>query len=338
MRWKRVGWWVLAGLVAMLALGGCDFLHGPQSVLEPAGPVAQAQLSLIESSFWIMVEIFLVVAAVLVVALVRFRARPGQTELPPQVHGDNRLEFLWTIVPALLLALLAVGTVKQTFAETASPLTKNALQITVTGHQFWWAFTYPGQNIVTANELHIPIDTKVVLGLTSADVLHAFWVPRLGGKTDLVPGKMNYIWVEATQPGIYHGQCAEFCGTGHADMRLIVDAQTPAQFNAWVATMQHPVSTPTTPLALEGEQLFGTVGCSVCHTISGTKFGGVVGPNLTDLTGRMMIAGNILPNTPANLARWLHDPQAVKPGALMPNLHLKPAQITALVAFLESLK
>jgi cytochrome c oxidase subunit 2 len=337
-RGKRVALWIPAGLVGAMALSGCGFLQGPQSILDPAGPVAQAQLGLVESSFWIMVEIFLVVAAVLVVALIRFRARPGQTELPPQVHGDNRLEFLWTIVPALLLALLAVGTVKQSFADTASPLTKNALQVQVIGHQFWWAFQYPQQGIVTANELHIPIDTKVVLALSSADVMHAFWVPRLGGKTDLVPGKVNYMWFEATQPGIYHGQCAEFCGTGHADMRIIVDAQTPAQFNAWVATMQHPQSTPTTPLAAEGEKLFGTVGCSTCHTIGGTPFVGQVGPNLTDLTGRLMIAGNILPNTPANLALWLHDPQAVKPGALMPNLNLKPAEIRALVAFLESLK
>jgi cytochrome c oxidase subunit 2 len=323
----------------MLALSGCGFLQGRQSVLDPAGPVAQGQLGLIESSFWIMIEIFIVVSAVLVVALIRFRARPDQKELPPQVHGDNRLEFLWTIVPALLLALLAVGTVKQSFADTGSPLTPHTLQVTVTGHQFWWAFTYPSLGLVTANELHVPVGEKVVLGLTSADVLHSFWVPRLAGKTDLVPGKINYIWFEASKPGLYYGQCAEFCGTGHADMRLIVDAQTPAKFNQWVATMAHPDSTPTTPLAKEGEKLFGTVGCSTCHTVGGTSFVGTVGPNLTDLTGRLMIAGNTFPNTPQNLYKWVHDAPAMKPGALMYNFsYLKPGQVKALVAFLESLK
>jgi cytochrome c oxidase subunit 2 len=286
------------------------------------------------------VEIFIVVAAVLVIALIRFRERPGQDNtLPPQVEGDNRLELLWTIVPAVLLAILAVGTVEESFAFSATPTTKNALLIDVTGHQFWWSYTYPTyNNLTTANELHIPIDTKIVLALTSDDVMHAFWVPRLAGKTDLVPGRTNYMWFEAWQPGIYRGQCAELCGYGHADMRIIVDAQTPQQFAAWVQTMEHPVSVPTSGLALEGYKLFGEVGCSSCHTIDGTSYAGLVGPNLTDLTGRLMIAGNLLPNTPANLARWLHDPPAVKAGALMPNLHLKPAEIRALVAYLRSLK
>ena len=308
--------------------------------MDPAGPVARGQLGLIESSFWIMVEIFIVVSAVLVVALIRFRARSDQKDLPPQVHGDNRLEFLWTIVPALLLALLAVGTVKESFADTGSPVVKHALLVNVTGHQFWWAFQYPSlDNLVTANELHVPVGEKIELGLTSADVLHSFWVPRLGGKTDLVPGKTNYIWFEADKPGIYYGQCAEFCGTGHADMRLIVDAQTPAKFNQWVKTMENPVSTPTSALAKDGEKLFGTVGCSTCHTVGGTSFAGAVGPNLTDLTGRLMIAGNTFPNTPQNLYKWVHDAPAMKPGALMPNFdYLPPHDVKALVAFLESLR
>lgn len=330
--------WLPVAILAAVGLSGCGFLAGPQSVMDPAGPVASRQLQLIDSSFWIMMEIFAVVAAVLVIALIRFRERPGQTGLPPQVEGDNRLELLWTIVPFLLLALMAVGTVKQTFNFSASPAMKNTLQIKVVGHQFWWAFQYPSYNITTANELHIPVGTKVVLDLTSADVLHSFWVPRLAGKTDLVPGKNNYVWIEASQPGIYRGQCAEFCGTGHADMRIIVDVQTPQAFSQWTQTMLHPVSTPTTALAKQGMVYFGQVGCSGCHTIAGTKFAGQVGPNLTDLTGRMMIAANLIPNTPANLARWIHNPQAVKPGTLMPNLHLPSNEISALVAYLRSLK
>lgn len=327
----------LAGL-ALIGLSGCGFLAGPQSVMQPAGPVAQGQLQLIDSSFWIMMEIFAVVAVVLVLAIVKFRERPGHTELPPQVEGDNRLELLWTIVPALLLAVMAVGTVQKSFAYAGNPTAKHALVVNVTGHQFWWAFQYPSYNVSTANELHIPVGTKVELALTSSDVLHSFWIPRLGGKEDLVPGKYNYMWIEASKPGIYHGQCAEFCGTGHANMRLIVDAQTPQAFALWMQGMEHPVSTPTTALAKQGMLDFGKVGCSGCHTIGGTSFAGVVGPNLTDLTGRMMIAANIIPNTPANLFRWIQNPQAVKPGALMPNLHLPASEIKAIVAYLDSLK
>lgn len=334
-RWR----WLPLGLSAAVALGGCGSLSGKESILQPAGPVAAAQLQLLNSSMWIMFEIFVVVAAVLIIALIRFRARPGQTDLPPQVEGNNRLELLWTIVPALLLALLAVGTVKETFALNASPTMKHSVLVDVTGHQFWWSFAYPGYgNLVTANELHIPVGQRIVLGLTSADVMHSFWVPKLGGKTDLVPGKENYIWIEATKPGVYYGQCAEFCGTGHADMRLTVDAQTPQAFAAWVASMQHPVSTPTTALARAGYHYFATVGCSACHAIGGTPFSGVVGPNLTDLTGRLMIAANLIPNTPANLYRWINDPQAIKPGAKMPDLHLSGQKITALVAYLDQLK
>jgi cytochrome c oxidase subunit 2 len=338
---KRTWWrrWLPAALLLTLGLSGCGFLAGPQSMMSPAGPVAAGQLKLIDSSLLVMIEIFIVVAAVLVIAIIRFRARPGDDELPAQVEGNNRLEVLWTIVPAILLAILAVGTVSQSFADSASPATKNAMMVDVTGHQFWFAYTYPSYgNLVTANELHIPVGTKIVLALTSADVMHSYWVPRLAGKTDLIPGKTTYMWFEASKPGIYRGQCAELCGAGHADMRILVDAQTPQQFSAWLATMQHPVSVPKSGLALQGYKLFGQVGCSSCHTINGTSYAGLVGPNLTDLTGRPMIAGNMLPNTPANLARWISDPPGVKPGALMPKLPLTKSDIKALVAYLRSLK
>lgn len=305
-------------------------------MLNPAGPVAQDQLGLIDSSIWVMTLVFVVVAGALLVILLRFRWR-GQTELPPQWEGSTRLELLWTIVPFILLALLAVGTVRDSFV-LAAPEGKNVLKVNVVGHQYWWAFSYPGTNIVTANELHIPVGQKVELVLTSADVIHAFWIPRLGGKTALVPGRTNIMWIEADQPGTYKGQCAEFCGTGHADMRLLVVAESPAKFAQWEQEMEHPVVQPTTPLAQQGEKYFASQQCSSCHTVGGTSFVGVVGPNLTNLAQRQMIAGNLLPNDAQDLAAWLKDPQAVKPGSLMPNLHLSPDKIKALVAFLQSLK
>ena len=292
-----------------------------------------------ELSFWIMAGIFLVVAGVLVVTVIRFRERRHQRdELPPQVEGNTFLEALWTIVPILLLAILGTVTVTGSFALAKLAPAKKAVVVQVTAHQYWWAFTYPQTGITTADDLHIPVGKKIDLELTSADVMHAFWVPRLGGKTDAVPGRTNYMWLEASKPGIYTGQCAEFCGTGHADMRIVVDAQSPAAYAAWVHTMKHPNPPPTSGLAHQGYVDFKSVGCFACHTITGTQFFGVVGPNLTNLALRPKIAGNILPNTPANLAAWLRNPPAVKPGALMPDLHLSNTEVKALVAYLDSLK
>ena len=327
-------------VVAFLAisLSGCGFATA-QSPLNPAGPVAQIQAGLITSSFWIMMIVSAVVFTALVVAVIRFRARPGQRGLPPQTEGNNRVEFLWTVTPAIILALMMIGTIKESFVLGKIYPASQALQVDVTGHQFWWEFQYPSANITTANELHIPVGEKVELVLTSADVMHSFWVPRLGGKTDLIPGRTNYMWIEASQPGIYHGQCAEFCGTGHADMRITVDAEPPARYAAWVQSMSHPVSIPpkSNTLAYQGYLDFAAAGCSSCHTIAGTNYNGAVGPNLTDLSDRLMIAANLIPNTLANREAWIHDPQAVKPGALMPNLHLPMNEVRAIATYLGTL-
>lgn len=297
------------------------------------------QLSFMYLSFWIMIGIFLIVAGVLIAAVVRFRERKGQErELPPQVEGNTFLEVMWTVVPILLLAVLGVVTVSGSFALAQLGPPAKSVVVQVTGHQYWWAFNYTNENITTANVLHIPTGEKIDLELTSSDVMHAFWVPRLGGKTDLVPGRTNYMWLEASKPGVYTGQCAEFCGTGHADMRLMVIAESPAKYLAWVQSMKHPSTPPTSGLAKQGYLDFQTAGCLACHAIGGTSYAGVVGPNLTELADRPMIAGNLLANTPANLAAWLHDPPGVKPGALMPNLHLSPSKIQALVAYLDTLK
>ena len=336
--WRRIRWAVL-GAVALLGLTGCGIVTAPESTFNPAGPVARLQLSDIVVSALIMTGIFIIVAGILVVAIIRFRARKGhERDIPPQIEGNTTLELIWTIVPFMIIAFLGVLTVSGSFTLGEQPPTNQALVVKVTGHQFWWAFQYPSQNITTANDLHIPVGKKIDLEMTSADVMHAFWVPRLGGKQDLIPGRTTYMWFEASRPGIYTGQCAEFCGTGHAYMRIIVDAQPKAQFAKWVQQMTHPVSTPTSPLAKEGEHYFMTVGCSACHTIAGTNAFGIIGPNLTDLTARPKIAGNSFANTPANLARWIANPPKMKPGALMPKLPLTHHEITAIVAYLEDLR
>ena len=290
-------------------------------------------------SLWIMLGVFVVVMAALVYVLVRFRHRKGYNDEVPQVHGSTKLELLWTIIPAILLIIIAVPTVEQSFVLGAvQPPKDRPIDVQVVGHQFWFQFDYTRYHIDTADEMHVPVDRKINLSMTSADVMHSFWVPALAGKTDLIPGKITTLWFEATRPGIYTGQCAEYCGYGHADMHIIVKAESAAAFQRWVHRMHHPVSTPQTALARQGMTIFAEVGCSACHTIAGTQFQGTIGPNLTDLANRPIIAGGALPNTAPAMREWLRNPPGVVPGSLMPNLHLSSSQIDALTAYLRGLK
>lgn len=336
-RWRgwrlaaRLGWVPLAS-----GLAACGRL--PQSTFDPAGPVAASQLRLLNLSMWIMIAVFAIVAAILTYVVVRFRERPGQQGLPPQVEGNHRLEVLWTAGPILVLALLAVPTVRDVFALARTPEGGDALRVRVVGHQWWWEFQYPDLGIVTANELVIPAGRKVSLTLTSADVIHSFWVPRLAGKMDLVPGRENSMWIQADEPGTYSGQCAEFCGTSHANMRFLVVARPAAEFDAWVKGQQNPVVEPQTDLARRGQEIFGQK-CVACHAIRGTPFTkGAVGPNLTGVGSRQTIAAGMLPNTDENLRRWLDNPSAVKPNAKMPDYNLNEQEIDALIAYLRGLK
>ncbi len=330
-------WTAAAVLVlAVLALAGCG--QAPQSALNPAGPVANMELQVIGLGFWIMFGVGVIVLGLLVAIIFRFRARRGESALPEQVEGNTRLEFVWTVIPVLLLAVLAVPTVKDSFVAASAPDPSTALQVNVVGHQWWWEFDYPSLHIVTADEMHIPAGTQISLSLTSADVIHSFWVPRLAGKLDAVPGRTNSMWLEASKPGDYSGQCAELCGASHALMRFSVIADSPSAWTAWVHTMQHPNTTPQTPAAQAGFKDFATLGCSACHTIDGTTFQGTIGPNLTNLGLRKGIASDSLSNTDANMARWLADPPALMPDVIMPDLHLSKQQITDLTAYLEEQK
>ncbi len=321
--------------LAALLLGGCGL--GKQSTLSPAGPVAQAQLGMLYESLAIMSVIFIVVLAVFVYSLIRFRARKTDTELPKQVHGSTALEIVWTIIPIIIIVALSISTVHYAFALETPQTGKGTVQVQVIGHQFWWEFRYPGTGVVTANQVHIPVGKKVNFSLQSADVVHSFWVPRLGGKTDLIPGRTNTLWLEASKPGVYYGQCAQLCGAGHAYMKFTVLAQSPAAYKAWLQHMQHDTVSVTTPEETAGLALFKQ-DCSTCHTIQGTPFHGNVGPNLTALATRPTIAAGTLPNTAQGLATWLKDPAAAKPGAKMPDLGLSQTQIQSLVAFLQTLK
>ena len=325
-----------ASLVAGLALAGCELVTAPASTLAPKSDYGRVSYDIFLSIFWWDVGIFLVVSVALLWIIVRFRERDPQT-LPPQVRGNARLELAWTVAPVVVLTLIAFPTVRAVFRTQATP-PRAALGVRVTGHQWWWEFEYPELGIRTATELHLPVGRPVRLELRSPDVIHSFWIPQLGGKRDTPPGKVNRIVLTPTTPGRYYGQCAEFCGASHANMRMLAVVETPAEFDAWVARQRAPAATPADGSgAAAGLRAFTTGACVGCHTIAGVS-AGVVGPDLTHVGSRTTIAGGTLPNTPDALARWLADPPGVKPGSIMPDLHLSVADVRALAAYLETLQ
>jgi cytochrome c oxidase subunit 2 len=338
-RLRLAGVVLLAMPVLLLAACGENL---PQDSLRPEGPAARTIDSLFRPVFWIAVAVFVLVEGLLVFALIRFRHKPGRG-VPLQVHGNKRLEIAWTIVPAVLLAGIAVPTIGTIFALSGRPA-GNVLDISITGHQWWWEIEYPGMNVITANEVNIPVGRPVYITLNSEDVIHSFWVPRLAGKQDLQPGRTNYLRIEAEKPGVYLGQCAEFCGVAHADMRFRVIARTPADFDAWVEQQLQPAAAQPPP---DASAAMSRAGCANCHTINGLEgFGGKLGPDLTHFGGRDTFAAGILESTPENLADWLRDPQAIKPGNDMtigPNSTpgrsvLTEEEIDALIAYLEELE
>jgi cytochrome c oxidase subunit 2 len=322
----------------MVLMTGC--IHYPQSAVNPKGSVARQLNNLFWPVFWIAVAVFALVGGLVTIAVFRFRAR-SDDEAPRQVHGNTRLEVMWTILPALLLAGIAIPTVKMVFDINRIP--KAAMQIDVTGHRWWWEYDYKDpanpNNVlfITATELHIPARQKVVLNLSSVDVIHNFWVPALAGKLYAIPGRHNHLVVEADNPGMFYGQCSEYCGTSHANMRLRVIADTPADFSRWENAQEGGPATPSTPAAVTGAQLFITKGCTGCHSITGISKG-TVGPNLTHFKSRSVFAGAIFENTDNNLRAWLANPPAEKPGADMPNLNLSAAEINNLIAYMDTLK
>jgi cytochrome c oxidase subunit 2 len=314
----------------------------PYNTLAPAGPVAEQQADLYWLVFWIATGVFVIVEGLLVVAMIRFRRR-SDDDRPRQIHGNTRLEIAWTIVPALLLAGVAVPTVAGIF-QLASRPQGDVLEVDVTGHQWWWEVRYPDLGIVTANEIHVPTDRPVAFNLTSKDVIHSFSVPRLAGKQDLIPGRTNTLYLEAPQRGTYLGLCQEFCGLSHANMRFQVVAESPADFEAWVQGQRQDAALPAQgTLEAEGLEYFSTGQCIGCHTIGGVESAvGTIGPNLTHVGSRQTIAGGTIELTEENLRRWIADAPRLKPGAKMPSgireMGLTEEQIEALAAYLLSLE
>ncbi len=324
-----------AGGLFLLGIGLTGCATQSPSILAPVSPKGRAEADLFWFILLITAGVFVLVETLLLYAVVRFRARDPQA-IPPQIHGNNALEISWTTATALGLAVIFAMTWR-TMAATSAPQV-DALPVKVIGHQWWWEFQYPTLGITTANELVIPVGRPVRMIVTSADVIHSFWVPQLGGKMDAIPGRENVLWLQSDVEGIYHGQCAELCGISHANMRLQVRVVSDAEFQRWVEAQRVPAAQPADPLAQRGYQIFLSKACVGCHTIEGTPAKGNVGPNLTHVGSRTTIAAGLLENTPENLALWLDNPPAVKPGSLMPRLGLTSEEIQALVAYLSSLK
>jgi cytochrome c oxidase subunit 2 len=287
--------------------------------------------------------IFVAVFSLIVYAIVKFRNRTSDDagREPAQVYGSTQIELAWTVIPVLIVLVLFLATARIIHAIQDAPKPATAFDVTVIGHQYWWEFRYPKLGIVTANELHIPVSdpahpTPTFLKLLSADTDHSFWVPELGGKMDLIPNRVNELWMDPHRPGIYLGQCAQYCGTQHAKMLLRVSVDRPEDFAAWVRSQQE-VAVQDGKVAT-GKRVFETTSCINCHAVSGTAANGRFGPDLAHLMSRETIASGAAKNTTANLRLWVRNPDAIKPGSLMPAMQLNDADLDALVAYLETLR
>jgi cytochrome c oxidase subunit 2 len=324
-------------IASVAAACGGDF---PQSSLIPQSDVAREIDALFRGIFWWAMAVFVVVEGALIVAIIRFRERPG-APTPRPVHGHTLLEIGWTLAPAIILIFIGVPTMI-TLWRIDRPPERSEVRVEVVGHQWWWEFNYPDLGITTANELHVPVGKTVDLRLRSADVMHSFWFPRVAGKRDLVPGRINQLWFTPDSVGVYPGQCAEFCGTSHALMAMRLHVEEEEDFERWAEQQlreAEEIDEAEDPLATAGRDLFfGAGGCISCHQIRGTVAAGILGPDLTHVGGRETIAAGVLENTLDNLASWIEDPHEVKPGNLMLDMGLTEEQARQVAAYLLSLE
>ncbi len=315
------------------------------SIFSPASTPAHTIFRFSLFVLAIIAAIFGTVFGLLVYAAVRFRMKADDDgREPPQIYGSNEIELAWTVLPVLIVFVLFVTAARVIHQIQDARRPPGAIEVTVVGHQFWWEFRYPQYGFVTANELHVPVSdpkhpTPTFLKLLSADTDHGFWVPRLAGKTDLIPNHPNQTWIEPHETGIYFGQCSQYCGVEHAKMLLRVYVQPRADFDRWVRTQQQadPPDVPMSTLAAEGRRVFLTAACINCHTIKGTVADGRFGPDLTHLMSRDTIASGAALNTPKNLRLWIQNPDEIKPGCLMPAMNLTAQQFDEVAAYLMTL-
>lgn len=311
------------------------------SIFAPQATPAHYIFSLSILVLTISLAIFVIVAGLLLYSLIRFRHRRGYTQREPaQIYGSVQIELSWTVLPIIIVVVLFLATARVIFVTQTAAKPSSALDVVVIGHQYWWEYRYPKLGIVTANELHIPVSdpkqpTPTYLTMSSADTDHSFWVPRLAGKLDLIPNKINTMWIDPEQAGLYLGQCAQYCGVEHAKMLIRVYADSPTEFATWVRDQKQTAL--QTPDGAAGRAVFEANACVNCHTISGTIAHGVFGPDLSHVASRATIASGAVPLTEKNLRAFIDDPGHFKPGVLMPAMHLTDSDLDAVTQYLLTL-
>jgi cytochrome c oxidase subunit 2 len=344
--WLRAKRGAGTAILFFLLLPGIAFADNPQSTPSIFAPASTPAANIFKLSLFVLSVtggIFVVVGGLLAYAVVRFRDRgdKADTREPAQIYGSNQVELAWTVIPILIVVVLFLTSARIIFAIQDAPKPTDALDVTVIGHQFWWEYRYPKLGVVAANELHVPLSSTshpspTFLKLLSADVDHSFWVPQLAGKTDLIPNHPNEMWIDPLHPGLYVGQCAQFCGVQHANMLLRVYVDPPAQFAAWAKNQQQPGVQD--PAVAAGRRVFETEACMNCHSIRGTATTGRFGPDLTHLMSRSTIASGAELNTKDNLRQWIRDPDSIKPGSLMPAMKLSDEELEQVTDYLVTLK
>lgn len=316
----------------------------PTNIFAPASTPADSIHRLYLFVLTVTGAIFLVVFGLLIYAAVKYRSRPGDDREPPQIYGSDQLELAWTVIPVLIVMVLFLSSSRVIHAVQDARRPPGAVEVTAVGHQFWWEYRYWQYGFVTANELHVPVSdaaqpTPTFITLLSADTNHSFWVPRLAGKTDLIPNHPNAIWIDPHETGLYLGQCAQYCGTQHAKMLLRVYVESRADFDQWVQAQKQTIQSNATmsPEVREGRKVFETTACINCHTVAGTVADGRFGPDLSHLMSRETLASGITSNTRENLRLWIQNPDAIKPGSLMPAMNLTSKELDEVTAYLLTL-
>ena len=326
-------------LVALPASSACA---QPMSYLRTFGPAGNPATQLGHGLGIVSIVVIIVIAVLLLAAIVRRRARPASARELTVARDEGGVSWIYIGVGiSTVVLIVCAGWTMFTVAAVAMPAAAQDLTLQVTASQWWWGVRYvdrdPSRIFDAANEIHIPVRTPVRLQLDSPDVIHSFWIPRLAGKTDVIPGLNNVMWLQADEPGVYRGQCGEFCGVQHAHMAMYVIADTAADYQAWAARQLADAPAPATDITRRGQQTF-VANCGACHRVRGTAAGGILGPDLTHLMSRRTIAAGLLPNSPGNLSAWIADAQALKPGTRMPTLALSGNDLHAVVAYLETLQ
>jgi len=314
----------------------------PTTIFAPASTPAAAIFGLSTLVLGVTAAIFVCVCALLVYVVVTFKKRPGdEGSEPAQVYGSNQIEIAWTVIPTLIVVVLFLASARVITSVQNADRPASSIQVVAVGHQFWWEYRYPALGIVTANELHVPVSdpakpTPTFITLLSADTDHSFWIPRLGGKTDLIPNRVNSTWIDPSEIGLFLGQCAQYCGTQHAKMLLRVYVDSQKAFDAWVRQQRQPAREE--PDVVEGRRVFQRTACINCHAVSGTVAAGQFGPDLTHVMSRDTIASGIAPNTVENLRAWIRDPESLKPGSRMPAMQLTDRELDAVTMYLATLR